>query len=474
MSKVKHKLGVIVPYRGRHLQLLEFKGSIREYLNAQGVDFELIIVEQMGDKTFNRGKLLNVGFIAAKKFNCDYVVFHDIDMIPVDVDYSYSDIPLHLATNFIPKNINRIVFDEYFGGVTLFPVETFEKINGYSNEYWGWGYEDNDLLYRCKIKRIDLDKKEFKIMGGNTAALKFDGTSYVKSQNVVNLNNPLTIFLSFYPDDILCDHTKYDDTYTVLSIPNFNLSISYNSYQRYNFVTYNTSGEVIYISSNIKPNYKTNICVTIDPSTKSITMYQDGVFAGETVYSEDIFNEKVDDSMYLGVGDPNDPKDKKYYRGLINEVSMFDKLLPEREIIELSNNQFFGLTHNFGKYKSSDSLIMSYDAKFIKNDKLVDLSRNENEGEIIGCKIVGYTFDGTKTLYIPHRRESTFKLLPHEENGFVNGAWKDITTRYNQLKYHNEVSRGVLNTQKDGLSNCEYKQLYDAHIEAETHILVSI
>ena len=46
--------------------------------------------------------LLNIGFKIAESYECDYVIFHDVDMIPLIVDYSYSDIPLHLATDFKP------------------------------------------------------------------------------------------------------------------------------------------------------------------------------------------------------------------------------------------------------------------------------------------------------------------------------------------------------------------------------------
>jgi len=138
------KLGVIVPYRDRFEHLQTFKKKIIPYLNEKGIDFELIVVEQDDGKAFNRGKLLNVGFLYAKKNKCDYVAFHDVDMIPVDVDYSYSDVPVQMATDFIGET-KRIVFDEYFGGVTIFPVTMFEHINGYSNDYWGWGYEDTHL-----------------------------------------------------------------------------------------------------------------------------------------------------------------------------------------------------------------------------------------------------------------------------------------------------------------------------------------
>jgi predicted glycosyltransferase involved in capsule biosynthesis len=182
-----HKLGIIVPYRDRDKQLLIFKKFISNYLSGKNIDYELIVVEQDGAKTFNRGKLLNIGFIYSKKLNCDYVVFHDIDMLPIDVDYSYSPHPVQLSTKFISEDptFNRIVFDEYFGGVTLFPTNIFETINGYPNEYWGWGYEDNDLLFRCRQYNVDLYEKKIKLLGSNSAALKFNGKSaYVKTNNV--------------------------------------------------------------------------------------------------------------------------------------------------------------------------------------------------------------------------------------------------------------------------------------------------
>ena len=129
-----HKLGVVVPYRNRYEHLEEFKTTMVEYLESKNIDFEIIVVEQDDSKLFNRGMLLNIGFKYAKDMGCDYVVFHDVDMLPVNVDYSYSDIPLHLATNFttLSSKQKRIVFDEYFGGVTIFPIEDFERINEFS------------------------------------------------------------------------------------------------------------------------------------------------------------------------------------------------------------------------------------------------------------------------------------------------------------------------------------------------------
>jgi len=470
------KLGVIVPYRDRYNHLISFKNSITKYLNSKGIEFELIVVEQDNATTFNRGKLLNVGFIEAEKLKCDYVVFHDVDMLPVDVDYSYTDIPIHLATNFISDSkTKRVVFDEYFGGVTIFPTELFRRINGYSNEYWGWGFEDNDLLYRCKTFGIPLDKKEILNMGGNTTALKFNGVNaYVKSKNVINVRRPLTLFVSFYPDETVLNHKKDEDIYTVLGIPGYDFTISYNSYKRYGFNVFDTDNKALYINTDIKTNYKTNIVITINPKTKHISMYQDGEFVKRIVYRKPLMNYIKEPYFYLGTSSPQRTNDEKWFNGIINSVAIFDEVLEDEEIREISKNKYFGLTQNFGEYKSAHSIKLHYDAKFIKEYKLIDLSGNGNLGDIVNCEVVGYSVDDTKLIDVPFRRHSTFHLLTHEENGYMDNSWKNKTTRYNQLRFENEVSKRYIDAISDGLKNCIYKEHSKVKVKNQTHIVVGL
>ena len=127
----KSKIGIVVPYRNRREHLNHFIPSITSTLKKQNINYEVIIVEQADDKPFNRGKLLNIGVQRAKKLKCTYVALHDVDMLPQKVDYDIVDRPTHLATKFISDHKEkRVIFDGYFGGVTLFPIMDYYKING--------------------------------------------------------------------------------------------------------------------------------------------------------------------------------------------------------------------------------------------------------------------------------------------------------------------------------------------------------
>jgi len=454
-----HKLGVIVPYRNRPFHLGEFRRVISYYLKKNNIEHNIFVIEQDNAKLFNRGMLLNIGFKYALENKCDYVVFHDIDMLPIDVDYSYSDVPLHLATDFMLDwdEKNREVFSEYFGGVTLFPIETFKKINGYSNKYWGWGYEDTDLLLRCKVNNVELETYKIKNMGKNGNALRFNGiNSYVECDNIIDLNNNATFFISFCPDNTIFDHTKESDEFTVFSIPGWDFAICYNSFLRYNFCAFDTNYEPYYINSEIKPPYKTNFTVVLNRNEKFIKVYQDGELIGETKPFKKLYFYKKEPKFYLGAGKPDREKIPNLFRGTIDSFAYFDDILSDDEIKEISNNKTNNLTESFGDYKSKHSLKLYYDADHIEDYKLVDLTGSGLNGEIVNCEIIKQEFPDYTEIKIPYRRKSLFRSLKHEENGFLGNKWKDQSTRWNQLRYHNEVSLNHELMVNDGLSDIDF------------------
>lgn len=153
---MKHRLSIVVPFRDRHHHLEKFIPFMEKFMMEEGLDFHIFIINQNDDKDFNRAKLLNVGFDQSKNF--DYFAFHDVDMLPLDSDYSFPDGPTHLATE-VEQFGYKLPYDGYFGGVTLFDKKSFERINGYANEYWGWGAEDDDILLRCRILGISTFRK---------------------------------------------------------------------------------------------------------------------------------------------------------------------------------------------------------------------------------------------------------------------------------------------------------------------------
>lgn len=454
------KLGIIVPYRNRPEQLEIFSDWMVDYLDKGGYNYEIFIVDQDEEKQFNRGALLNIGFKFAKDAKCDYVCFHDIDMLPHDVDYSYSDKPLHLATDFILEEgeKKREVFEEYFGGVTLFPVDDFIKINGYSNKYWGWGYEDTELLFRCRINNIPLKELEIKNYGRPGDALEFNGVnSYVKGKNIFNLNHNCTFFISFNPSGFVFDHKKESDTYTVFSIPGWDFAIFCNSFFRYSFCAFDTDLKPYYVNTEIKPQYKTNIVVTVNANDKIISFYQDGELVGTTTGYKKLYNYKKDPNFYLGAGNPNRWESENFFSGTIDAFAYYDDILSETVIKDISTNERYHINQRFGSYIPDDSLKLCYDAHFITDYKLHDLSGNDNHGEIFNCKIHRHRYPEYTEVKVPHRRKSVFKSLPHEENGFIDNKWKDQATRWNQLWYHNEVLLNPDATKEDGLSDLKFK-----------------
>jgi len=201
MNEQLEKLLIIVPYRDREEHLVAFIPHITQKLQEQNIqDFKIIIVEQNEDKLFNRGLLCNIGFQLYNEF--DYYIFHDVDMICDQIDYSYCDHPTSLLRQRSKNNFEQM-YDNYFGGITLFPKNDFIRINGFNNNYWGWGAEDDDLFYRCKV--FDL-KTSFK--QGKCLDLEND-IEDVKRKNNPNYKNNLDLFLQIKQTADINEVKKY-------------------------------------------------------------------------------------------------------------------------------------------------------------------------------------------------------------------------------------------------------------------------
>jgi hypothetical protein len=154
--KVSHtKTAIIIPFRddkekNRSKQLKQFISYMTNYLQNKGT-YHIFIIEQSDDgRKFNRGKLLNIGYkVAESKQKFTHYIFHDVDLLPSDDLLPYyvngDNTIVHIAK--VWKRYNN---QKYFGGVVSFPKDKFEKINGFPNNFWGWGGEDDELYLRVQ------------------------------------------------------------------------------------------------------------------------------------------------------------------------------------------------------------------------------------------------------------------------------------------------------------------------------------
>ena len=44
--------------------------------------------------------------------------------------------------------IFRLPYHNLLGGAAAFSRKDFQQINGFSNRFWGWGGEDDDMYHR--------------------------------------------------------------------------------------------------------------------------------------------------------------------------------------------------------------------------------------------------------------------------------------------------------------------------------------
>lgn len=155
---MKETVAIIIPFRDRDTHLAKFLRHMHPILQRQNIHYRIFVIDQVDKNNFNRGKLMNVGFKEALKFfpyNC--FVFHDVDLLLENDNNFYGCLssPQHMSTA-INKFKYRILYEELFGGIEMFTKKHFELVNGFSNSFWGWGAEDDNLFRRLAWKNLTV------------------------------------------------------------------------------------------------------------------------------------------------------------------------------------------------------------------------------------------------------------------------------------------------------------------------------
>lgn len=397
----KNKLAIIVPYRNRESHLQTFSTYMKSYL--KDFSYELLVINQSDDKPFNRGKLLNIGASYAINNEFDYLCFHDVDMLPKTADYSYSEYPTSLISELENKEGN--VFFNYFGGITLFNTKDFITINGYSNDYWGWGYEDTDLFYRVTHSGLYYENNVVGLEGMTNTYLELTENDYLKIPIKKDMiDGDFTISITTKIETKYFDENKLYDEYPIISIPGYNIGIFYNSFYRYFLQVYDENKIPYSITTDILDDIISEF--TFIKKDNTVTFKINGNIIGEVELKAPILNLE---NEYLYIGSFSD-----------EEVIEFDLKVADITLNEKSINLL-----NVEKVGNV----------YLKNDKLP-------------LKV---------SLPKPVRREGKFSELYHDSNASINKSWVHQETRLNQIFYNNFVKQNLIDFKEEGLNTLDYK-----------------
>jgi hypothetical protein len=153
---------ILIPYRANDVNAFR-KDQMTRFLTHMfkihpKVNYKLIILEQNNNLLFNRGLLLNIGFLECEKTVSHYIkyyIHHNVDLFPqieFGLDYSYTP---------IGQVKDLFGYKGGLGGICIFNRHDFKNVNGFPNNCIVWGSEDVILKQRCERNNIEIIRTKF-------------------------------------------------------------------------------------------------------------------------------------------------------------------------------------------------------------------------------------------------------------------------------------------------------------------------
>ena len=450
------KLGVCVPYRNRELHLHEFIPKVGKYLKNRNIDFQMYFCHQTDDKLFNRGATKNIAAKHAFEEGCDYIVWHDIDMIPEEgggADYSFPDKhPIHIATK-ISQMDYKLKYHEYFGGAVVFSKEQVENTNGYSNGYWDWGMEDDDLFWRCYREGYTNDT--YLTTLNNQKFLSFDGNAKVEIpldrtvRNIPHRSHTISMLCRAYnqPEKqgifLIGDKSNKYVEFPILRIPGYDYGFAFNNSRTLSLQFWNVFNNHNYMWVKRYDNQWSWVTAVFDDMDKNAHLYLNGTEVDSKggygtpspLNYEGRLMRYKNPSMFLGHTPSFDNSHPgAYFKGDIAKVYAWDRALHPNEVENLHNTI------------PEESLV-------------VDLNMNNPKTKHINTNaVINEDKVSIPNSILPHRIEGKMRCLPHKDEGLVDGKWaKGETTAKNERRYVLEMQQNKLAYKEDGIKQVEYE-----------------
>jgi hypothetical protein len=466
------KLAVCVPYRNRKTHLDTFVPYLSGFLDKRNIEHKIFICNQADEKPFNRGMMKNIAFKEACKEGFDYFAFHDVDLLPADdsCDYSYPHKhPVHLCVLKSDEDF-KLSYEQYFGGCVLFTKEQFERVNGYYNGYWGWGYEDDDLFYRVMRKGLaDIGCVRQDIANKMVACFNSRQSSIEVIKNRFNQctdKNGFSLFMLVKPEANAIRDYLIGKKYRFFEVPFYFVGyrdiLSYNKNETFTVKLYNKLFRPNVLYGRHPKNEWAMLFLTIDPVNQKINFIINTVKHSD--FNKDIRTISYKTPLMSPVNNKTIIGNKRRlfvpnnlpFNGEIAEICLWNYVFNENDMQKKINN--------IGEELYKDKIIFYYDFEDIKNNTITDKGLYGNHGKLRNCAIKTVESIKIRTHAQPHRRCGRFICLPHINEGMLR---RHVFRKY-CIKLKNEASvnekifkvhviGNTINPDQHGLNSLSYK-----------------
>jgi hypothetical protein len=396
--------------------------------------------------------------IAAKhafEDGCDYIVWHDIDMVPEDdtCDYSFpNDNPQHIAVR-ISQSDYQLKYEEYFGGAVVFSKEQVERTNGYSNDYWDWGMEDDDLFWRCVkegyANKTKLDYNEEQVVAyfnGVDSKIEFkpsrEQRACLSDSHTVSVLVKADQQIEKVPIWLIGDSERQFVEYPIFRKPGYDWGLSFNNSRAYTMQLWDRMKNHIYQWIKRYENQWSWVTMAVDAENKKIHFYLNGresdARLGTGTQSPFQYEEPLkrygSEPFYIGY---SKSPTESFFKGAIASIAMWDRCLTPNEIKNM-HIQF-----------PQDNLILDI------------FSMGLDFGISNNIEIKTENIEIPHTI-LPHRKDGKFKCLPHQTEGLINEGgiekWaKGETTAKNERRYILEMQQDKIDYKSDGINSVNYE-----------------
>lgn len=477
----KKKLGIVVPIRDRNEEVFKFTAHMQWFL-ADKLDYTIYFIEQQSPELFNYGSLCNVGYELLKD-ECDYFIFHDVNLIPITDNCDYSDDflnPVHISAN-ISDIKNGKPYPHYIGGVFKINKTDFEKINGFSNEYWNGGFEYLDLLWRMNKygvslptikffnkdinkyhKLIDVNENEYEITKKLTSFEFENGDSLIIKANPI-IDNLFQDSFTISFDTYINGNLSQDGT--IIAKEGFDVGLFVKNNEALVFQHWLEDGELIQIwwnHSDIK-NKWVHISLKFDTIEGSATLFVNGNLVDEVFFdaSKPLMNFSNRD-VWLG-----SLFFKNKLNGKISNLLFFDYALSDTEI-----NLIF--KENYDKGLTTFEPVIDIAFNKLVGQFYIDTASLKNHARQILMsnqkKVKNEDFQYSYKFNMPEYGLGKFKVLENSKKFTIleNYNYEKIDPNFlenENIYFYESVKENHKDNPKFGLSSVNYKVMKETKID---------